>query len=378
MKNQILSQESFSQILNEADQHRLIRLQEIEKFIYNPNLCLFGYGGKGRQIANYLKDNINPNLLIFDHSIERLHLAQSDGFEVIHDVKQIETNSTTTILAACQDQIAQANQIDKNFLFYQEAAYVYDFPFLFNSSKEFTDDLKSQTEKLYYIYLNIPDSNKEEFLDIIKFRISLDPRFIQKTKRPNVNMWFDYINNNPTKYKTFLDIGAYDGDTLKMAKENLNITRGIAVEANTDLISKIKAMSHEFSEGISIIPYAAWSHECNLQFDEVRNGMLSVYENENGALKAVSLDSFVNENVDILKMDIEGSEIIALHGCINIIKKSLPNITLASYHSPLDIISLYDFFHNELSFNNDYDFYFNHYSDCFDDTILYCINKNIL
>ena len=102
MKNQILSQESFSQILNEADQHRLIRLQEIEKFIYNPNLCLFGYGGKGRQIANYLKDNINPNLLIFDHSIERLHLAQSDGFEVIHDVKQIETNSTTTILAACQ------------------------------------------------------------------------------------------------------------------------------------------------------------------------------------------------------------------------------------------------------------------------------------
>lgn len=378
MNKQILSQESFHQILNEVDQHRLTRLQEIKTFIHNPNLCLFGYGGKGRQIANYLKDNINPNLIVFDHNTKQLHLAQSDGFNIVHDIKQIDTNNTTTILAACQDQMSQANQIDKNFLFYQEAAYVYDFPFLFNSSKEFTDDLKLQTEKLYYIYLNIPNSNKEEFLDIIKFRISLDPRFIQKTKQPNVNMWFDYINNNPTKYKTFLDVGAYDGDTLKMAKENLNITRGIAVEANTDLISKINALSHDFPKGISIIPYAAWSHECNLQFDEVRNNMISVYENENGALKAVSLDSCVNENVDILKMDIEGSEMMALHGCKNIIKKSLPDIALASYHRPLDIISLYDFFHDELSLNDNYNFYFNHYSDCFDDTILYCINKNTL
>jgi hypothetical protein len=106
--------------------------------------------------------------------------------------------------------------------------------------------------------------------------------------------------------------------------------------------------------------------------------MISVYENENGVLKAVSLDNFVKENIDILKMDIEGSEMMALHGCKNIIKISFPDITLASYHRPLDIISLYDFFHDELSLNDNYNFYFNHYSDCFDDTILYCINKDTL
>jgi FkbM family methyltransferase len=377
MKKTILTWESFIQILDEANNHRIIRIEEIKSFINNPKLCLFGYGGKGRQIANYLKNNVNSNLIILDHNPEQLRLAQLDGFDVINDVDQIDTKNTTTILAACQSQINQANQIDKNFLFYQEAAYVYEFPFLFNNSKEFTDDLENQTEKLYQVYLNVADSNKEEFMDILKFRISLNPKFIQKTRRPNINMWFDHIDENPTKYKTFLDIGAYDGDTLRMAKDNLNITRGIAVEANNNLISKINSISHEFSEGISIIPYAAWSHECNLQFDQVRNNMISVYEHEDGDLKAVPLDNFIDESVDILKMDIEGSEMMALIGCKGIIKKSLPDVALASYHRPLDIISLYEFFNNEVLFRDNYNFYFNHYSDCFDDTILYCINKNI-
>jgi hypothetical protein len=105
--------------------------------------------------------------------------------------------------------------------------------------------------------------------------------------------------------------------------------------------------------------------------------MISVYEHEDGDLKAVPLDNFIDESVDILKMDIEGSEMMALIGCKGIIKKSLPDVALASYHRPLDIISLYEFFNNEVLFRDNYNFYFNHYSDCFDDTILYCINKNI-
>lgn len=217
--------------------------------------------------------------------------------------------------------------------------------------------------------------SREAFMAVIRFRNSLDPRDLVDTRRNNRNMWFDIIETGSTRdYKIFLDVGAFDGDTIRQAFSRLLIQRAIAVEANAALFPQIRSSGIGISEEVLIVPYAAWSHRCRLKATEVRGGMVSVIEADDGELEAAPIDESVNESVDLIKIDIEGAEINALVGLRSVLQ-GFPDLAIAAYHKPQDLATIPDYLFGHGYRVENFDLHVAHYSDCLDDTIIYFLRK---
>jgi FkbM family methyltransferase len=91
-------------------------------------------------------------------------------------------------------------------------------------------------------------------------------------------------------------------------------------------------------------------------------------------IEGISLDSYFNGgNVSLIKVDVEGSEMLFLEGASRIIKKCRPRIALSVYHYPTDIFDLPRFV---LQINPEYKLYLGHHSSQLMETVLYCRDQN--
>jgi hypothetical protein len=85
-----------------------------------------------------------------------------------------------------------------------------------------------------------------------------------------------------------------------------------------------------------------------------------------------TIDSLVMSNevkrVDLIKMDIEGSELDALQGGENSLKRWRPKLAISLYHRPEDLFSIPLWLN---SLNCGYRFFLDHYSIHHEETVLY-------
>jgi FkbM family methyltransferase len=372
----MLSFTQFDEVLKSAENRFHQRIMELEKLISAKSIYLFGYGGKGRMLAWQIRQSSDTNVVVYDSSPNVRDLAAKEGFTTVCSPEAFSTTEYGVILGACQAQMEQAAIVQHNYIYYQEAAYLFDAPHLQSKAREFSTWIVENKESLYNTYTSVHVQSRDTLVNVLTFRLSLDPHDLISCKKKNSEMWFDVPENHTCrKYGTFLDVGAYDGDTLLQAQRRLSVTRGIAVEANTSLFESIKRVANSYENGVDIMARAAWSHTCRLHFSEVRGGMISVSEAEDGELAAGPIDDGINERVDLIKMDIEGAEMSALTGCLRTLKTG-PDLAIAAYHRPGDLVQLPRFLESAGYVKPAFDFHVAHYSDCFDDTIIYFLRKS--
>lgn len=96
------------------------------------------------------------------------------------------------------------------------------------------------------------------------------------------------------------------------------------------------------------------------------------FKEADGETETISIDDFVKENniakIDFIKMDIEGSELPALEGAINVIKKDKPKLAIAIYHSWEDFINIPKWI---LGLNLGYKIYLGHYTIHSEETVIF-------
>jgi FkbM family methyltransferase len=368
--------EEFNGILAAADSRRQRRLTDLQRFLDSGRIFLFGYGGKGRSLARHIVTNSSTEVVVFDSSADTRKRAESEGFVVVEDLREAKESRSGVILGACQAQAEQSALIGGDGIYFEEAAYLFDAPHVANKARDFPAWINTNRRSLYEIYRAVHDLSKANFVSVLAFRLSLDPADLAACRRDNKNMWFDLLEaRGRSKYPSFLDVGAYDGDTLLAASQRLGSRRGVAVEANTSLFPAINRVAEVYPAGIEIVPCAAWSHPCRLQFSEVRGGMISVSEAADGELAAGPLGDYVHEPVELIKMDIEGSELKALMGCLRILQSG-PDLAIAGYHRPEDFSLLPTFLAGAGYMGSNCEFHVVHYSDCLDDTIFYFLRND--
>lgn len=370
-----ISAEAFKALLLGASERWAIRSREITRQIESKPLRLFGFGGKGRALAHQLRQITGRNLAIYDSSPEKIREAEADGFTVLSGVSS-DSEHWVTILGACQAQAEQVSSVPSNTVYFHEAAIYFDTPHLSNSVRDFQSQILDRWYEHYRVLEVLHPESRARFIRILEFRLHGDPTCLLGFRAPVNEMWVDIPDAQRRRpYATVLDVGAFDGDTLRLFRDRLGFSRGIAVEANASMFGALEAVGRTYPAGITIVPAAAWSKRTRLRFDEVRFGMWMVSESDGGSLEAAALDDFIVERVDLLKMDIEGAELNALLGCKSTIQNSMPDLAIAAYHRPEDFLEILDRIREFGYDGGSFEFHVGHYSDCLDDSIVYAIRK---
>jgi len=138
-----------------------------------------------------------------------------------------------------------------------------------------------------------------------------------------------------------IDAGAYEGGiTILLSKLVGENGRVIAFEPCKNIIGTLrKNLSINGVENVTIIESGLWNKDTNLYFKEgdVGSGICRKEESDY-MIEVKKLDSVIKklnipkDKVRFIKMDIEGAEIEAVEGSVDLIKNGTPSFAIASYH----------------------------------------------
>ncbi|MGI6245360.1 MAG: FkbM family methyltransferase [Pseudochelatococcus sp.] len=242
---------------------------------------------------------------------------------------------------------------------------------------EFNEFFTSELPRLRKIHESLEDEeSKETYFKIIKAHMSGRREDFEDAFTGNDDWYLFQSLLKPTAETVYVDCGAYDGDTLKLflkaADEGYH--KIFAFEPDPAMQRSLNAVSDSENGKIRIIPKGVSNSDGTLSFRT--NG---VYSNIVGAdaadeedlisIPVTKLDSLLlNEDVSIVKMDIEGGEYEALQGAAQLIQKFRPKLAICLYHKVEDFVRIAELLLNLVP---DYKLRLKHQSKSCTDTILF-------
>lgn len=222
-------------------------------------------------------------------------------------------------------------------------------------TREFIEAHDEEFDKAYELLAD--EESRENYIDILNFKVSGKIEYLFKAEKEKNFIYKKILKVGDNE--TFVDLGAYDGDTVRefVAACDGKYKKIYAFEADEKNFKKLKANAENL-EDVYAFNLAAWDKKETLLFEKKkgRNSRLSVAGNVE--VQAQSVDNVVDGEVTILKMDIEGSEEKALDGARETIVKYSPRLYVCAYHRNSDMFLLPLKIHSMCS---DYRFYFYHH-----------------
>lgn len=194
------------------------------------------------------------------------------------------------------------------------------------------------------------EESRETFHRIHAFRRGEDLAFSEVTSADP--QYFNDLTLTPLAGRppiTYLDIGAYNGDTLLSLADTRPVGRAILFEPDSanyaDLQSNLIGL-HRLHPSITIeaLPLALGNDDRFVPISgtgEAASLQGAVGAPDARLIRVVRGDQlFPFEKVDFIKVDAEGSDLNALLGMAELIRRSRPILAVSLYHKPQDLIEL--------------------------------------
>ena len=337
----------------------------LERLAGERRVLVYSFGVRGRDLALQLRD-VGVECLVFDNAPAAVRRAGDAGFQTT----AVLDPGLPVIVAAGQNQVEILAELAGRPAVYSlaEALYAYDIRNSYAPARRFTAATAEMREALFDLYQRLEPGSRAAFLEVLLYRASLDVARVGR-RLPVSEMWRPPV---ALGIRSFCDVGAYDGDTLKAMKAFApGLERSFTVEPNPDLDPVIARTAAGL--GLTNINFvgAAWSGKARLGFQLLPSGMFEIGEAEDGDLAADALDALTaGEAYDYVKFDVEGSEARALDGAEALLRRARC-IAVALYHLPNDLIDLPRRLEAILGPDGGWRLHFRHYSQSFDDSILY-------
>lgn len=183
-----------------------------------------------------------------------------------------------------------------------------------------------------YSYL-CDEMSRKTFEDIVMYKLTGKIDYLFDCEIPQSEI---FKNIGVGECGTFVDLGAYNGDTvLEFAKINENYKKIIAVEPDKKNFRKL-TVNTENLENITRIQAAVGKENGKISF-KMSGGRNSAIYIGNTEIDMVCVDSLIAENNAYIKFDVEGGEENAILGCEKTIKNHIPTMNIAAYHKNSDI-----------------------------------------
>lgn len=183
------------------------------------------------------------------------------------------------------------------------------------------------------------DRSRAVFESLCCFKITGELRYLREAFCDREDTFLNILK--PTENESYLDLGAYNGDTVR---ELLQYTNGH--------YKKIYCFEPDFRnfrkltknllplDDIELENSAAWGSDTALCFSN-SSGRQSAVSNTGKLTSARSVDSFLQgREVTFIKYDVEGADRQAILGSSETIKKYSPKICTAVYHRPYDFLDI--------------------------------------
>jgi FkbM family methyltransferase len=191
-------------------------------------------------------------------------------------------------------------------------------------------DKIAEAEKLF-----ADDKSKRLYNNIIYYKISGDISFLDKDN----DSMSDIMKETAAGYENpvYADLGAYDGDTLRLFAETCSYKKIYAFEPNEKNFRKLVDKSKHLYN-IDYINKAAWDKSEEIIFSDTDNRNNNAFAKNGKLISAVRADDIFTD-ADIIKLDVEGAERQALDGLSENIKNGA-TIICAAYHRSEDLFEL--------------------------------------
>ncbi len=189
-------------------------------------------------------------------------------------------------------------------------------------------------------------------------------------------MYFDPAIVQLPRDAMFVDAGAYTGDTVDefvafVKGEYGRILSFEPNEANYRMLKKSVA-GHNYT-GVETYPYGLYDKKATLFFDVSSDVAARVSEEGTEKIECVPLDEVLRggrEPVHMIKMDIEGSELPALEGARESVKRWKLILAVCAYHEPDDFFTIPQ---KIKALEPGYQIYFRQYELSSEETVCYAV-----
>lgn len=202
-------------------------------------------------------------------------------------------------------------------------------------SREFVED---NEDKFDFVYEHLADDeSKRVYLDILNFKISGKIEYLLNSFVDKNDVYSEILQLSDNE--TILDLGAYDGDTIRefCTYTNGRYNKIIALEPDEKNFKKL-CKNTEGMQNVTPLNMGAWDKEDTLIFSKKagRNSKLSA---EGVPAQVTDIDS-LDVDATFIKMDIEGAELKALDGAKKTITRCKPKLYVCAYHRNEDLFAL--------------------------------------
>lgn len=347
-------------------------LDNIEKF--KDNFVIMPAGAKAVRLYEMLNElGIRPKFFVDNSKEKQGTKICGSKVEIIsfEDYLKLE-NRPVVILSTCANHLEQI----KTLLELHNVSYFVNsfISFDAHSMTDTSNVLLQKFSNYVDLYNSLEDTASKEVLDsLLRYRLNFDENELKNVYNPSCIQYFESNIYKITSSDSFVDCGAFDGDTLAtvLRLTNEKLRNYYAFEPDKENYNELKNKAIKYQLPGSIYQLGCWSAKTQLTFAD--SGTTSSQITESGSIKVdvTSLDiELKDKDVTYIKMDIEGAEIEALKGAKNIIQNQKPVLAICVYHKFNDIFDIPELIK---SFGVSYKYYLRHYTQDMRETVFYAV-----
>ncbi len=198
---------------------------------------------------------------------------------------------------------------------------------------DFAGSHKNEIEQVYELLAD--EESKNTYQKIIEFKLSGQTEKLHECQYTGDLFDLLSLDNN----ETYVDIGAYRGDTVESFVKSVNDYRKIyAFEPNRKTYLKLIENTKNLPK---VQPICAAVSDYDGETQVFSAGRGSSILKSGQTVPVYSLDTYFGATpISLIKMDVEGEESAALMGVKQIIAEQKPKMIIAAYHRSEDIFSL--------------------------------------
>ncbi len=277
------------------------------------------------------------------------------GFEITNYQKKEELLGSMIVLVVFGSSLSDVIRNIEKIASKQEL-YAPDMP-LFSDALFDLEFARSHRNELFTVYNMLEDEqSKKAFEGVCLYKITGDISYLKAIETSEDEAFENILKLG--KNETFLDLGAYRGDTVfDFIKRVGDYDEIYAVEPDKKTFLKLEAATKELKK-ITLVNACVTEREEKVKFSSEgsRNSSVGVGNTE---IDGITVDGLLEgKKVTYIKFDVEGSEEKAIIGATETVKTHKPKMLVSAYHKSEDMYSIPL---QIKALRPDYKVYFRHY-----------------